>query len=131
MKNFLFFVGRYRMITSVRLLVLIMVFCSKGAHGAMVSIIYRVLTNADGNNVCVSDKPTRTLIMDANTMDGQCGVECTSSSYCQYYQFKANVAQCEFFHKVPTNLSVIDHCTAYAAVPSESTAFVILGFCSI
>jgi hypothetical protein len=92
------------------------------AYGDMKAKRYQLVTDGNGKNLCSTDQPYTTIMMEASSLDGQCGVQCTVSSLCQFYQFKANWLQCELFHDPPTNFSTIQYCTAYIESPSQSTS---------
>jgi hypothetical protein len=100
------------MIINWRLTIVVVICTSMNACDAMLSKTYQIFTGAGGGNVCAADQPSTTLMMDV-TMDGRCGVQCTVSFLCSFYQFKAALGTCELFNNVPTNYTVIEGCTAY------------------
>ena len=110
--------------TPVLCLMVLVVVCNlMTAYGEMKSKRYQLVTDKNGINLCSFDQPYTTIIMEASTLNGQCGVQCTVSSFCQFYQFKANLFQCELFYDTPTNFSAIQQCTAYIiASSSQSTS---------
>ena len=66
---------------------------------------------------CALDTPTSVLTTKRGAM--WCGVQCTTTSICPFYQFKANSKQCELFGSLPGNFTDNKQCTAYVATPSK------------
>ena len=79
---------------------------------------FQVQIDVNGTRVCSTSQPTTVIPMDVGTLDGQCGVQCTVSSYCQFHQFKAKLTQCEIFYDKPlkTSMTVVDQCVAYTSL---------------
>jgi len=101
-----------------RVFAAVLVSCLVTSLAAMMDKTYASQTDDDGRRVCSTNQPTTVIAMQVGTLDGQCGVQCTISTLCQFYQFKAALAQCELFDHVPPNASMtdIDQCVAYASL---------------
>jgi len=97
--------------------ILTVAFCSMTSH-ATVSRTFKLQVNATDSTVCAVDKPSTVVPMAASTMAGQCGTMCNVDPYCELFQFKEDLAQCELFDYWPSNFSSIDHCASYAAPPT-------------
>ena len=91
------------------------------SHAQMMSKTSTSQLNSTGGPVCATDDPSAVIPMESRTTGGsvvmKCGAQCTSSSSCQLYQFKANVAQCELFDFRPSKFAVIGECAAFAVSP--------------
>ncbi len=74
---------------------------------------YRLNTDASGNPACSVDPPSKVVMLDINDLANQCGVECNRQSCCLYWQFKADLMQCELYDWLPGNFTTINQCTGY------------------
>ena len=99
-------------------LMLIVTHCSMMSR-AMEAKTYEILTDSNGRQLCSIDRPTTVITLAASTMAGQCGVQCTTSSACQLYQFKDDLAKCELFDNEPDDFEIVDKCTAYVSTNSK------------
>jgi len=82
---------------------------------------YQVQTDGSGNSVCSTDLPTAVLPMEIVGSLSQCATKCNAKSCCMYFQYKADLVQCELYDDMPSNLQTINQCTGYKvlSIPSE------------
>lgn len=95
------------------LAVVIFATCHMYDSARFISNTFSIQFDNNGQKVCSVDTPTTVIQMESNDLTRQCGVECSASLCCSYYQFKSDTAQCELYASAPANFAVIQGCTGH------------------
>ena len=106
------------MTSSAYVAFVLIVCCRMMTSFAMTSLTFSKIVSSSGARVCSDDSTSSPYHVIPLLPGGEirCGIKCSVSSLCWYYQLKSSSTpgKCELYNTLPVNFTAVQDCVGFA-----------------